>query len=128
MPAGFVAGALENFCLPGILLGTMNDLFRLRHSDQRTLALVLAILTGLLCFSMTKNRDTLESKQYRFRIDMNTATPGELQTLPGIGPVLAGAIIHYRDQHVPMEDFNEILNVKGIGVKRHGAIKQYFMD
>ena len=90
---------------------------------------MLVASAGLVCWhSTTEKQETFEPKQYRFRVDLNTATHGELQTLPGIGPTLAGGIIRYRDQHVPIRDFDEIMNVRGIGVKKSGAIKQYFTD
>ena len=102
--------------------------FQLRHSDQRTVALVLAVLAVLGGYRMPGKQETIEPKQYTFRIDLNTATPGELQTLPGIGPKLAGSIISYRDQHAPIDDFDEIRNVSGIGPKRYSNLKPYFTD
>ena len=69
-----------------------------------------------------------EPKQYQFRIDLNTATIGELQTLPGIGPKLAEGIVQYRDENAPLSHFDEIMNVRGIGVKRHSTMKPYFTD
>ena len=104
-------------------------MFCLRHSDQRTLAIVLAVFASLLCWnSAAGKREMVEPKEYRFRIDINTATVGELQTLPGIGPKLAEGIIQYRDENAPIEDFSEILNVRGIGPKRYDAMKPYFTD
>ena len=105
------------------------DIFRLRHSDQRTVALILAIFAVLLCgHTMWGKQDTLEPKQYQFRIDLNTATLGELQTLPGIGPKLSESIIQYRDEHAPIHHFDEMINVRGIGEKRLSTMKPYFTD
>ena len=105
------------------------EMFRLRHSDQRTVAVVLAILAVLLSWHTTWGKQgTFEPKQYQFRIDLNTATLGELQTLPGIGPKLSESIIQYRDEHAPIHDFDDIINVRGIGEKRLAAMKPYFTD
>jgi competence ComEA-like helix-hairpin-helix protein len=80
----------------------------------------------LLGYSAGRKLETLDPKQYKFVIDLNTATHGELQTLPGIGPKLADNIIQYRDRHVPINDFDEIRNVSGIGPKRYIAMRPYF--
>ena len=107
----------------------MVGFFQLRHSDQRTVAFILTVSAVLLCLhTVTEKQEIFEPKQYQFCIDLNTATYGELQTLPGIGPKLAEGIIQYRDQHAPILDFDTILNVKGIGKKRHSIIKPYFTD
>jgi len=105
------------------------DIFRLRHSDQWTVALMLAICVLLLCWYTTREKQEMfEPKQYQFCIDLNTATFGELQTLPGIGPKLSESIIQYRDEHAPIHDFDDIMNVRGIGEKRLAAMKPYFTD
>ena len=105
------------------------DMFRLRHSDQQTVAVVLAILAVLLSWHTTWGKqETLEPKQYQFRIDLNTATLGELQTLPGIGPKLSESIIQYRNEHAPIHDFDDVINVRGIGEKRLATMKPYFTD
>lgn len=51
-------------------------------------------------------------------VNVNTATAEELQTLPGIGPVLAGRIIDYREQTGGFQTVGELANVSGIGEKR----------
>jgi len=48
------------------------------------------------------------------KIDINTANQAQLETLPGIGPVIAGRIIEYR-QKKPFASIEEIKEVKGIG-------------
>lgn len=51
------------------------------------------------------------------KININTATASELDTLPGIGPAKAAAIIQYRTEHGPFQHVDELLEVPGIGEK-----------
>lgn len=49
------------------------------------------------------------------QVDINTATQSELESLPGIGPSKARAILEYRQQHGPFQSVDELAKVKGIG-------------
>lgn len=49
-------------------------------------------------------------------VNINTATAEQLQTLPGIGPVLAQRIIDYREENGPFETISELTMVSGIGI------------
>jgi competence protein ComEA len=58
-------------------------------------------------------------------IDLNTATSAQLETLPGIGPALAGAIITERDRRGGFRSVNELREVRGIGEKRFGDLRDH---
>ena len=51
------------------------------------------------------------------RININTATSQELQTLRGIGPAMAQRIIEYRQTSGRFSTVDDLTNVKGIGEK-----------
>lgn len=55
-------------------------------------------------------------------IDLNSATQAELETLPGIGPAYASAIIRMREQ-TPFRTVDDVQRVHGIGPKRLEAIR-----
>ncbi|MEP6649838.1 MAG: helix-hairpin-helix domain-containing protein, partial [Lapillicoccus sp.] len=50
-------------------------------------------------------------------VDLNTATLAVLDTLPGVGPILAQRIIDWRGQHGRFSSVDELGEVSGIGDK-----------
>lgn len=57
------------------------------------------------------------------RYNLNAATVAELDTLPGIGPILAGRIVDYRAQHGDFGSVDELVKVRGIAEKRLAKIR-----
>jgi competence protein ComEA len=49
------------------------------------------------------------------QVNLNTATVEQLDTLPGIGPVIAQRIVDHRTANGPFAAPQDIVNVKGIG-------------
>jgi competence protein ComEA len=48
-------------------------------------------------------------------LDLNTASEATLQTLPGIGPAKARAIVAYREAHGPFANVQALERVPGFG-------------
>jgi competence protein ComEA len=67
----------------------------------------------------TERRDDKASASARQKINLNTADSTTLQTLPGVGPAVADAIIAAR----PFKSVDDLKNVKGIGDARFEQIR-----
>jgi competence protein ComEA len=50
-------------------------------------------------------------------VNVNTATSAQLEELPGVGPVLAGRILEWREQNGRFSSVDELGEVSGIGPK-----------
>jgi comEA protein len=58
------------------------------------------------------------------RIDLNSASAAELESLPGVGPSKAQAIIAHREV-APFKSADELVEVKGIGEKLYAQLKEH---
>lgn len=66
--------------------------------------------------SMTQNKTG--------KININTASESELDTLPGVGPSTAKAIIQHRKNNGPFLAIEDIKKVKGIGDAKFDSIRE----
>ncbi|MDH3463022.1 MAG: helix-hairpin-helix domain-containing protein, partial [Acidimicrobiia bacterium] len=57
-------------------------------------------------------------------IDINRADAAELETLPGVGPVLAARIVDYRESVGGFESIEDLLQVAGIGESILASIRE----
>ncbi|MDP8957691.1 MAG: helix-hairpin-helix domain-containing protein, partial [Actinomycetota bacterium] len=56
-------------------------------------------------------------------IQLNEASAAELETLPGVGPVLAERIVAQREEHGPFASVEDLLDVPGIGEAKLAALR-----
>jgi competence ComEA-like helix-hairpin-helix protein len=59
------------------------------------------------------------------QIDLNLASTSDLETLPGIGPSKAAAIIAYREENGPFTSIEELDHVSGIGPSTIGKVRTH---
>ena len=57
------------------------------------------------------------------KVNLNRATSSELESLPGVGPKLAGRIIDWRTANGGFSHYADLLEVGGIGDTLYAAIK-----
>lgn len=59
-------------------------------------------------------------------VDLNSASVSELESVNGIGPAKAQAIVDYRKAHGSFKSVEELDNVKGFGKKSVDKLKSEF--
>lgn len=57
-------------------------------------------------------------------LNLNTATPEQLDELDGVGPATAKTIVQYREEHGGFGRVDELSQVPGIGEKRMASLRE----
>jgi competence protein ComEA len=91
-------------------------------SRKARIVCVLALCLGLALSSVSVMAQKSAGAPTE-KININSATSEQLQSLPGIGPGTAKAILEYRAKVGKFNKIDEIINVKGIGEKKFQKIK-----
>jgi competence protein ComEA len=60
-----------------------------------------------------------------YRIDLNRASPAELQSLPGVGPKLAEAIETHRRENGEFQSVDDLTQVRGVGPANLARIRPW---
>ena len=105
-------------------------------SEELVLGIVLTSIAIFLLVHSLAGRFTgrdikierLPSRQYEFKIDINTATEIELLHLPGIGPSLAKRILEHRQTIGSFQSLDQLSEVKGLGPKTLESIRPYLVE
>ena len=83
------------------------------EADQSAVNLAALLTDGMQITVPKIGEDTAETGGGK--INLNTADAAALETLPGIGPAKAKAVIDYREKNGPFRDCSELTGVPGIG-------------
>jgi len=75
--------------------------------------------------TVERTRTPSSGEQPTGKININTATAEQLESLPGVGPAIARAIVEYRKQNGGFRSVDELLEVRGIGEKRLLQIRPF---
>lgn len=92
---------------------TTNQLIRIPTRDEAAAGL-----------SVTLSNDQTTATQL---VDLNRADQKQLETLPGIGPATALAIIAYRTENGPFLQIEDLMQVPGIKEARYASLKDLVM-
>ena len=66
----------------------------------------------------------IQNTSENIKININTATQEELETLTGIGEATAQSIIEYREENGKFASIEDLKNVSGIGDSKYEKIKE----
>ena len=103
----------------GVLRGASTGLLNLAQKvtdGQQVLVGVAAPATGL-------GGAAVDGATSGGQVDLNNATPAELDGLPGVGPVLAQRIVDWRTEHGRFASVDQLREVSGIGESKYGLLK-----
>ena len=89
-------------------------------TDTQDLTTQYVTASSGLIDSSTKNSETNQTT----KVNINTATQSQLETLPGIGPSTASKIINYRKEKGNFKKIEDVKNVSGIGDSKFEKIKE----
>lgn len=97
-----------------------NGLFVAPKIEEETTTVTTTVATTVATTTQTVTTSSSNGK-----VNINIASAAELETLKGIGPSKAQAIIDYRTEHGDFKSINDLLKVSGIGEKTLANIKDY---
>lgn len=106
---------------PGVSLTSLNLARLLVDGEQIVVGQQVPVLVG----APPGGSASPSATQTVAPVQLNTATADQLETLPGIGPVTAQAILQWRTDNGPFTSVDELLDVSGIGDATLDDIRPY---
>jgi len=84
----------------------------------------IEIIRGGVKEEFTLKEVTRQLREKR-KVKINTASAGQIASVPGIGEVLAGRIVECRDIYGRFNDCGDLSRVQGIGEKKSAVMAEY---
>lgn len=116
----------------------MNRFFEFSKAQMKTLTLLALLLVVGGSYLMVRDYyprldanprpwrvATIDGYQPSMVLNLNLAPADSLELIPGIGPVLAGRIISYRQANGPFAAVESLVHVPGIGPAVMEKVKPY---
>ncbi|HYE65496.1 MAG TPA: helix-hairpin-helix domain-containing protein [Pyrinomonadaceae bacterium] len=110
-------------------------IWRLRAKPLFILPLLFCALVASSCVKLSRRTPAASSQNapQAFRqagvsassININTASPGELEKLPGIGKALAARIVAHREKYGRFQRAEHLIMVHGISDRRFREIRPF---
>jgi len=91
-------------------------------TTKKNRGLALGLAAALIILSLSGAY--AQTNAPKAKININTATQAELESLPRIGPKVAQRIIEYRTQNGNFKKIDDLMKVNGIGEKIFAQIKE----
>ena len=118
--------ALAGGALPDADLNKLNLAKKLTDQDKVYIPKIGEKIEDMQAYSENNSDITItsSSESTSLKVNINTASLSQLDTLPGIGPTYAQNIIDYRNAKGRFKSIEDIKDVTGIGDKRFDSIKE----
>lgn len=101
-------------------------------ADRKRVNMARVVIDGEQIYISKQGEETediantkLEKVGNSNKVNINKASKGELQSLGGVGEVLAERIVQHREKNGMFKNIDEIMNVSGIGNKKFESIKEF---
>lgn len=84
-------------------------------TTQKNKVLAFGLVAAIVVFSMASAY--AQSAAPKAKVNINTASASELETLPRVGPKIAQRIIDFRTKNGNFKKVEDIMKIQGIGEK-----------
>ena len=102
---------------------------RLTKEEKTVLYSIAAVAAaGLVMTFFFSYRGKISEKPFTPQavlVNINTAPASELDRLPGVGAVIAGRIIEYRQKHGAFKSVEELAKVRGISPQKAEKMRKF---